>query len=146
MKTKSLKPVSKQANEKTLSFLELIAAGRLAEAEKILINNPILRETALKYLPGLRHTTFFKERIRFYRNFAKKNKMVSRLRGEDRQRLRDEFAASHCKTLALKKAAEDAANRIRQTCQYTCEATMSQFKQLKIVIRRRQLKNRGLFL
>ena len=31
MKKKSLKPVSKQDSEKTLSFLELIAAGRLAE-------------------------------------------------------------------------------------------------------------------
>lgn len=91
--------------EKKLSFLQLLAKGRFVEAEILLANNPQLKSVLL-HLPGLRHTSFFKERIRFYKNFARTNKMASTLKDEDRQRLRDEFAQSHCKLRALKGACE----------------------------------------
>ena len=84
-------------------FLQLLANGRFAEAEQLMINNPNVRKL-LMHLPALRHTRFFKERIRFYREYARKNKMLGKLREKDRDTLRSEFAQSHCKITALSKA------------------------------------------
>lgn len=101
-------------NDKTTAsrqnFLWLLAQGRLTDAEIMLRNNEGLRK-ALLYIPGLRHTQFFKNRIRFYREYAKANGMVNKLRGGDREALRHQFAQSNCCITALRNAASKALNK-----------------------------------
>lgn len=92
-------------------LLKLLAQGRIAEAEILLRNNAHLR-AALLHLPGLRHTEFFKRRLRFYREFARANGMENCLSVTDRQTLRNEFAHSHCMTHALRQVAQAAADKL----------------------------------
>ena len=119
-------------------FLKALAQGRFTEAEVILTSNPAL-QSVLMHLPGLRHTAFFKNaikrRISFYRDYARANDMVSGLSDDDKQELRNQFAMSHCKTRAIR----DAAQRL-----------ISEYEQLKRMQRlkkiRRKRRKRGLFL
>ena len=123
--------------EKKLSFLKLLTKGRFAEAEILLANNPQLKSVLL-HLPGLRHTKFFKERIRFYKNYARQNKMASTLRGDDRDQLRDAFAQSHCKTRALKKACSDLLDSY-DIAAFTTKISRIRFNQM---LRRRKKQRR----
>jgi hypothetical protein len=125
-------------DKEKLSFLQLLAKGRFAEAEILLSNNPQLKSVLL-HLPGLRHTRFFKERIRFYKNYARQNKMASTLRGDDRDQLRDAFAQSHCKTRALKKACSDLLDSY-DVAAFTTKISRIRFNQM--LRRRRQRTNR----
>ena len=105
--------ISKTQCEKT-SFFQLIASGKFREAEKALINQPYLR-TLLLHLPGLRHTPFFKKRIRFYRHFAKHNGLVKKLRHDEKQTMRDAFAQSHCASTTLKTIAHNMLKEYENT-------------------------------
>jgi len=106
--------VNKKRSCEKKTFLQLIAQGRFLEVEKALINQPQLRNLLL-HLPGLRHTHFFKKRIRFYKNFAKHNGMVSNLREQDKDRMRDAFAQSHCAKVAIKNAASKLLEEYENT-------------------------------
>jgi hypothetical protein len=121
------------------TFLQLLAKGRFAEAEMAMINNPHMRQMVL-HLPALRHTRFFKERIRFYRQYARKNRMVSHLREGDRATLRHEFAKSHCKIHALKKACKTALEKM-DTDKWAEKARLDRM----IRLRKKRQKFLGLF-
>jgi hypothetical protein len=100
-----MKTLDTQKTEKNISFIQLLAKGRFAEAEVMLASNPNLMNV-VRRLPALRHTNFFKKRLRFYKDYARKNGMGCRFDGAQKSQMRDAFARSHCKTNALKKACE----------------------------------------
>lgn len=83
------------------SIFQLIAAGQFHEIEKLCINNPQLREILLHWR-GVRHTAFFKKRLKFYKEFAQA-KGLSEFSPDIKNQMRDEFAAKHC----LKKTIQD---------------------------------------
>ena len=89
-----------------LSIFRLLSMGRFREVERLLMNQPYLRQLMLN-LPGFRQTPFFKKRIRFYRHFAKQNGMAQKLRTEDKDCIRSAFAYSHCPSAAIKRTAKN---------------------------------------
>lgn len=95
------------------TLLRFFARGQFAEAEILLRNNAQLRKVLL-YLPGLRHTKFFKNRIRFYKEYARAHGMVRKLRCQDRQKLRHAFAQSHCTVNGIKRAARIALQTLQR--------------------------------
>ena len=107
------KHISTNTCEKT-SFFQLMASGRFLEAEKALINQPYLRRLLLQ-LPGLRHTPFFKKRIRFYKDFAKHHGLVKKLRDDDKLTMRDAFAQSHCASTTIKDVASNILKNYEDT-------------------------------
>ena len=121
------------------SFLQLLAKGRFAEAEMMMISSPNMRKVML-HLPALRHTRFFKERIRFYREYARKNGMVGKLRDTDRDTLRNQFAESHCKMTALSKACGKALHALDAEA---LQGRMAQIRRDRL--RRKRQRFLGLF-
>ncbi len=88
--------------EQKLSVIQLIAQGRFAEVEKLCINHPSLRQVLLQWR-GVRHTAFFKKRLKFYKNFAKKSGL-RKFTPEVKNQMREQFAREHCLKTSLKRA------------------------------------------
>ncbi len=80
--------------QKQPSFTELLKKGDLAAIERLCINNPKLRDILLHW-KGVRKTAFFRNRLRFYKNFARKSG-VRKFTPEVKNQMREEFAQKHC--------------------------------------------------
>jgi len=115
-----------------LSVIQLLMQGRFAELEKICINNPSLREILLHWR-GVRGSSFFKRRLRFYRNFAKKSGL-RKFTPEAKNQLRDEFAREHCLKTTLRRVKE-ATLKGYDSAALTCDKGRIQFKRM---LRRRR--------
>lgn len=86
--------MSNHYDTKNCSILRLLAKGQFAEIERLCINNPTLRSVLLHWR-GIRDTAFFKNRLRFYREFAKQSNLRE-FSPEIKNKMRDEFAKRHC--------------------------------------------------
>lgn len=88
--------------KKDLSVIDLLRLGKLSELQKISINNPQMRAVLLQWR-GLRQTAFFKRRMKFYKQFAKKTGL-RKFTPEVKNQMRDEFARQQCLRMALQRA------------------------------------------
>lgn len=94
--------MSKQKDTKNCSIIRLLAQGRFTEIERLCINNPKLREILLHW-KGIRKTAFFKNRLKFYKNFARETGL-RKFTPEVKNQIRCEFAKKHCFKNTLKEA------------------------------------------
>ena len=85
----------------TSTVFELLAKGRFSDIEKICINHPQLREILLHW-KGIRKTAFFKNRLKFYRQFAQRTN-IREFTPELKNQIRDEFAQENCLKQILKR-------------------------------------------
>ena len=116
------------------SLFKLMASGQFCEVEKLCINNPQLREILLHW-GGIRHTAFFKKRIKFYKEFAKE-RGLSEFSPEVKNQMRDEFASKHC----LKKTIQDAIDS------YDLAAFTTQISRIRFLQKLRRQRQRRLGL
>lgn len=96
--------INGQQKKSHKSVFQLMASGQFCEVEKLCINNPQLREILLHWR-GIRHTEFFKKRIKFYKEFAK-SRGLCEFSPEIKNQMRDEFAAQNC----MKKMLQDVVD------------------------------------
>ena len=116
------------------TVFELLAKGQFSEVEKICINHPQLREVLLHW-KGIRKTAFFKNRLKFYRNFARKSN-IRQFTPEVKNQMRDEFAQEHCMKTTLQKV-KTATLKGYDKAAFTTEISRIRFNQMLKKRRRR---------
>ena len=120
----------------TSMIFELLAKGRLSEIEKIFINHPHLREILLHW-KGIRKTAFFKNRIHFYKNYARQCD-ITHFTPEVKNTMRDEFAKRHC----LRQTLQDVIDSY-DIAAFTTKISRIRFNQM--LKKKRQQRHARLF-